>query len=206
MLGAVVVFLILSGGAAGAVHVVEDVVERGARLTTSTIGQNGLVNESPALLLAQACAALGRDITQEAYALARMARSEADPRDGDENRRWRMWTARNDGDAHGWSVFQTVTAATGGGHVYGGQIPGRRYSTARDPYESDLVLAEQVLSADWSEDPTGGAVKFADPGALGGVQPGTPSYAALVDRWGAEGLTPEPLNGPGGTVFFRKVA
>lgn len=67
----------------------------------------------------------------------------------------------------------------------------RRYSTWRDPYMGDVRTAMKAIAdRERGIDKARGAVKFVDVSSMGGVQSGTGSYAALVERWGRDGLVP----------------
>ncbi len=216
--------LILGGAALAAIafwkkdeikEAIVDVITRGRRLTVAPVGPQGVVETLPAALVAAASLVLGRTITQESYDLGRMARSE-----GAAAGRIRMHVALNDAAAHSWSLHFTITYSTNdqAKGLYGEQYtpaaraPGglssvRRYSTAKDPYEGDVVLAERVqLERAQGLDPTGGAVKFLDRESLK-VQEGAGSYEDTVAKWAKEGLAPFNLPGyPDDLVVFRRVA
>lgn len=188
--------LLLAGGGVAVVRLT------GARVSSSTTGDDGQIAESPDELLAQASSAMGRAVGMDAYALARMAASE-----GAAEAVPRMHVAINDAAELGRSVLDTVTTAsppraTGG---FGPQFVSsprvvRRYSTAKDPTADLVAIAEQVIADhEAGIDPTDGAVKFADARSFG-VQEGTGSFEATVDRWAAEGLA--PANVPGYSTDF----
>ncbi len=194
---------------------ITDTVNRGKRLTYSTIRPDGVVSDDPADLVDQASATLGRELPQEIYDLARMKRSEQGTDDG----RLRVHVALNDAAENNWSTHFAITYSTNptAKGRYGEQFtpasraPGgvksvRRYATAKDPYEGDVSIVESVL-LDRAQgiDPTGGAVKFVDRGALGGVQEGSGSYEDIVSRWATEGLHPFTVPGyPDDLVVFRR--
>ncbi len=196
-----------------AVSSVQDVVTRGDLLTSSTMGADGVIVETPETLCAAVAATVGRDVTQEACDLARMIRSE-----GAAAGQIRAHVALNDADAHGWSLHFTLTYSTNPaakgryGEQYtpasrapNGVASSRRYSTAKDPYEGDLTVAEQAL-ADHAAgiDPSGGAVKFLDKASLS-VQEGARDYDTIVADWAQEGLQPFTLPGYSDDfVVFRK--
>lgn len=182
-------------------HVVRDFVTKGRRLTTTTLG-DGYVEASPDELAAAAAAVVGRPVSVDAYALARMVRSEA----GSGSVRARQavaWVAINDAGER-WSLLYTLTVNNRRPANKFGQQLGGRYATSRDPYENDLAIAEAVLAREVS-DPTGGATKFVHRGAFG-KQEGTGSYESVVQRWGREGYQPLELGDVGDLVVFRRVA
>jgi hypothetical protein len=192
--------LALGGGAAA-------VALSGPKITSSSTGTDGQIVETPDELIEQASSSLGRPVTMDAYALARMAASEG-AREG----RPRMHVALNDADAIGRSVLDTVTLSTAAGRTgsFGPQFVGsprvvRRYATSKDPTRALVELAEAViLEHARGDDPTYGATKFADKSSFG-VQAGTGSFADLVDRWRAEGYTPDTVWGYSTDfVIFRK--
>lgn len=190
---------------------------RGKKITTSTLALNGNVTESPKALLAMAQLSLGRSIDPDAYALARMIRSE-----GASEGELRAHVAINDLADLGWnSLLSLLTYSTkpwakgsfgrqfkakyrtpGGGETWDVddaarkadgkpviiEAQSRRYATSKDPYESDLLAAERVLQARRN----GGA----DPtnGAVKfldisafGSQEGTGSAQSVIDRWTGDG-------------------
>lgn len=182
-----------------AVRTVLDFKDRGLRLSRSTMDGNSVVQD-PADLLAQASKTLGRDVDPDAYALARMIRSEASSGSVVEKTTV-AFVAVKDRDRHGWSMLYTVA---GPDYRFGRQI-GWRYATSKDPYEIDLQVAEAVLAGRVA-DPAPGALKFVHVSAFG-VQAGTSSYDELVTRWAAEGLEPRTVEGAGDDlrVFVRAV-
>lgn len=187
--------LLLVGGGAAAVLT-------GGKITSSSPGPDGQIAQSPDELLAQASATMGRPVSMDAYALARMAASE-----GSAEAAPRMHVALNDGDKHGWDALTTVTYSTAGGRTgsFGPQFVSsprvvRRYATSRDPSRALLELAERVIVEHaQGVDPTDGAVKFADASSFG-VQEGTGSFEDTVTRWAGEGLS--PANVPGYSSDF----
>jgi hypothetical protein len=193
-----------------------DIVSRGARLTDTTLNDRdpAWIEWEPADLAAQAESVFGQPFARAAfsslgvYALARMSRSEAGPRDGDDSRRVRMHVALNDVAELGWELprlflFSKYDGADG----HFGEQRGRRYSTARDPYAGDILLAWQAIDDHAAgTDPTGGAVKFVDADSMG-KQKGSTTWPALVERWGKEGLTPYNVQGLGENFYvFRREA
>lgn len=205
---------LLSAGATVAARGVLDAVDRGSRLTYSTMGADGVIVEDPADLCAQMGAAVGRAVSQDAADLARMIRSE-----GAAAGIIRAHVALNDAAAHNWSLHFTLTYSTnptakgryGDQYTPASQAPGgvassRRYSTAHDPYEGDLTVAEQAIADDANGiDPSGGAVKFLDKASLK-VQVGARDYDTIVADWAQDGLAPFTLPGfSSDFVVFRRV-
>lgn len=183
------------------VSTARDLVTKGRRLSHGpALGTNGQVNADPELLRAEAAATLGREVTLEAYALARMLRSEGG-KGSPAEKQARAHVALNDAAAHDWSIVHTIAGPDG----LFGQQRGWRYASGSDPYENDLAVAEAVLEGEL-EDNTGGAVKFVDIDSFG-VQPGTGSYFDLVERWAKEGLEPYTVEGTSDHFrVFRRTA
>jgi hypothetical protein len=173
-------------------HAARDFVTRGKRLTRSTLTDD-VIEESVDDLVLQASATLGRLVERSAYALARMLRSEYGP--GPVAAKVAMaWVAVNDAADLGRDLVWTINAGDRHGVAFGSQAGGQRYSTAQDPYENDLQIAEAVLAGEIA-DPTGGAVKFVHKNALGQLPSG-------VARW--TGLEPVELPDTGLLVVFVK--
>lgn len=171
---------------------VRDVVTRGKRLSRSTLVA-GTIAESIEELVSQASTTLGRNVDRAAYALARMLRSEYGS--GPVKAKTAMaWVAVNDAANLGRDLVWTLNAGDRKGVAFGSQAGGQRYSTAQDPYESDLALAEAVLGEELA-DPTGGAVKFVHTDSLGRIPEG-------AKRW--TNLTPVKLPDTGRLVVFVK--
>lgn len=166
-----------------AVNLVADFAGRGARLTTCHTDADGIVTDRPEDLLAAASATLGRDIDGNAYAAARMARSEEGSADTLTKVRL-INVAINQAQALGWTVWELMLFHKNNarqGH-FGRQISGR-FSTVQDPYESDLAAAEQAFAI---EDQTSGATNFADKRAFG-IQEGSTTFEAFKVSLGGEG-------------------
>lgn len=201
-------------GGAGAVlgtetgrRYVTDLSRRGRRLTTTSLDADGKIPVPPTELAAAVSTLLDRQVTATAYGLARMMRSEEGSA-APAVKRLLGWVAINDAAELRWNLLRTLTYSTKASRLgfFGEQIS-RRYSTARDPYENDLAIAEKVLDeyARNLGDPTGGAVKFVNVSAFG-VQKGTTSYQAVVDRWAKDGLEPFRIAGaPDNLRFFRRI-
>jgi hypothetical protein len=189
-------------------NLVTDFARRGRRLSTTKLDTLLRVPVDPAELARAAAALLGRPVDLTAYALARMLRSE----EGSATsvvKRLIAWVALNDAAELGWPLARTLTYSTKPERNgwFGRQIT-RRYSTAQDPYENDLLLAEAVLLErdHGGVDPTGGAVKFVNKRAFA-AQAGASSYEAVEKRWAKEGLRPAFVVGaPSHLVFFRRSA
>jgi hypothetical protein len=179
-----------------------DIAARGRRLTTSTV-VDGVVMETPGELAAQAAAVLGRAVSEEAIALALMCRAEGGT-GGQISKTYRCHVAINQARALNWSVVQVITyhQTPARANRFGEQISGR-FASGRDCWENDLQAAEYALAQRGrGEDPTFGALNFVDVGGFG-VQAGTGSFAALVDKWAADGKVPGTLpDAGGGLVFF----
>lgn len=195
----------------GGISTVVDTFVRGKRLTNTSLDSSGNIPDSPQSLADQAVDAYGSNFAEalniqtlasdalDVYALARMSRSEADASNGVDNRLVRLHVALNDYASVSWagklSELFTYSTHSGAKGLFGDQN-GRRYSTARDPYAGDIDLAiKAIVDHANGIDPSEGAVKFVDVNALGGVQPGTPSWEKLVAKWGQDGLTPVHLDG-----------
>ena len=133
---------------------VSDVFTRGSKVTSSTMGSNGVIIEDPLSLVGVASVMVpGTDADR--YSLARMIRSE-----GADQGEIRGHVALNDLADLGWAKgrYGQQHSIDGDGN---GQT--RRYSTSKDPYEGDLAMAAKVINDhQYGIDPTGGAVKFTD--------------------------------------------
>jgi len=184
---------------------------RGQRLTHTSADADGVIQDDPAALVAAASAVMGRPISAQAYALARMGRSE-----GVDGMEHRMHVALNDlaelrarypgtyPDLEQLMIHSKNPISDG---RFSKQGLGKRYATTRDPYQGDYELALRVITDHGSGiDPTGGAVKFVDKDSFG-VQEGTSSYASLIARWAGEGLEPSNVEGASDNfVVFRRTA
>lgn len=182
------------------VNVVSDIADRGTKLSTSKL--DGLVvMPAPDELVAQAEQALGGSLaigpysSADVYAVIRMSRSEAGPRDNDLSRQVRMNVALNDAEELGWSLFDLITFSKHADSrgFFGRQEDGRRYASTNDPYGKDWQLfADVVNQRAQGIDLAQGGVKFVDTKSMG-VQPGTGKWEDLVARWAKEGLHPYQL-------------
>lgn len=196
------------GGTETGRQLVTDLTKRGRRLTSTTLDPDLKVAETPEQLVAWAAEVVGRPVDPGAYALARMLRSEEGSA-GPVVKRLLGWVATNDAADLGWSLERLFTFSTKGSRngYFGKQIT-RRYSTAQDPYENDLHIAENVINerARGMGDPTAGSVKFVNKDAFSS-QAGASSYEAVRARWAREGLHPTLILGaPPNLVFFRRGA
>jgi hypothetical protein len=175
------------------------------KVTSATKDSNGVVKESAATLAKYASDLIGRTITPEVYALARMIRSEA----GGNPEIERMsvaFVALNDAKALKWDLVKLLTYHKDSkrANKFGPQITGR-YATTEDPYEIDLETAENVLSGKYP-DPTFGATKFAHIKSFG-KQAGTGTYEATLAKWTKDGYNVDSVPGSSSDfVIFRKYA
>lgn len=182
----------------GGIDVLSDLVGSGRKLTLSSQDSDGVVEQDPEALRVDAETLLGREISADAYALARMVRSEA----GAANITTKVRLANvamNQARALGWSVYDVIvyhkTPARDG--RYGAQISGR-FASSKDPYEADLKAAEQALRGDI----TGGATNFAHQSAFG-KQLGTASnIQPFVDTMAREGKVPGYYGTDSNLIFF----
>jgi hypothetical protein len=117
----------------------QNMIGRGRRLSMSSLDSGGNIVEATTDLVASASATLGRQVSQDAYDLARIADSEHQTADLREKAAIMQITI-NESQASGRSIHAVAT----GGKGYGRQA-GRWCSTASDPYEQTLLLAENVL-------------------------------------------------------------
>jgi hypothetical protein len=176
-----------------------DLTTRGQRLTETYLNVDASIPEEPQDLANAAAQVVGRPVDVDAYSAARMVRSEEGSL-SPEVRALLVHVALNDARAlGGWTLTHLMTYSTNSdvSGLYGHQAT-RRYSTALDPYEQDLGVAEQVIAqrAAGGDDPTGGATKFFNRGLTMGPLP---------QSWLAAGYQPETLDpAPDRLVFFRK--
>lgn len=197
-----------------------DLVTRGKRLTVAPM-VNGKVPQPVSELAAAASVVVGFNVNETDYAVARMVRSE----DGGGSvlaRKLIAHVAYNDAKALGWSMvklFQFSDAKWANGHFGEQYVPPvkdadgkitragavRRYSTARDPYESDFAIAREVAKERAAGiDLAEGARNFVHKGSFDGKQVGTGSYDALKAKWEAKGLRAREIAGTGDLVLFAK--
>lgn len=196
---------------------VSDVVGRGRLVTSSIYNERlGIVLTAPDILAKAASSKLGRVISNDVYAAARMARSEGANTGG-----IRIHVALNDLASFPYadSLFGLLTYSTDKSRrgIYGAQyspaVPPqypkankRRYATIRDPYEKDILTAEMAL-AERAEgiDRALGATRFIDKSAMG-VQPGTVPFEVKNAEWVKAGYEPFTVaQGGSDFVLYRKV-
>jgi len=176
--------------------IIESSKKNGKRLSTGKLGAGGVVTTSPEELRQQAEKVLGRKVSMSAYALARVLWSEG-AHDSANARKVRGWVLYNDWQKlrkqHGaarWPTLESVVLFSnqkGESGLFGEQA-GRRFSTARDPYEGVFMDAEALIKAfRTGPDITGGATKFVDTKSLG-KQKGSEgkTLASLEKEWGGK--------------------
>lgn len=188
---------------------VSDIIVRGEKVTDATWFNDdeayGFIIDDPPSLAAQASFSLGVPIDVDTYSGARMVRSE-----GARQGLVRMHVAMND-----LATFPYASTLTGlltystdpdrkgyYGKQYSGPMPAdtvnsiqgfpnankRRYSTAADPYDSDVKIAKQAIAERAAGiDRVDGATKFIDKSSMG-VQVGSSSFDAVDTKWKADGL------------------
>ena len=199
---AIFALLVVLGMTTNAIPALQDIADRGKRLTHGTTDTYGVVVETADQLVRKAAAVVGRAVNVDAYSLARMVRSE----EGSAGQIAKVFLCHvmcNQAAALGWGITQTVQFHTAPyrAQAYGKQITGR-VRPARTPTKvisrRPSILAQRAQG----EDPTNGATNFVDVGASG-AQAGTGSFNDLVDHWAEEGKVPGKLpNTPKGLVFF----
>lgn len=182
-----------------ALDYVTNIVGRGNKLSDGTL-VDGVVQEIPEVLQDMATAVLGVQADPNTLALARMGRSE-----GVDGMEIRMHVALNDlanlQRVYGYGVYSSMLAlmthskiARADGH-FSAQNLGKRYSTARDPFEADYALAQKVESDRANGiDLASGATKFVDKSGFG-VQTGTGSYEDTAASWAAQGYVAQNVDG-----------
>lgn len=172
---------------------------RGRRLTRATTDDNGDIVESPAELAAQASQVVGRDVNVNAYALARNIHSEEASSDSPTQAAI-AYVAVN--VSHGDIVGLLTRDKNPSGVGKFGHQSGRWASTAADPYESDLQIAETVLSGN-VPDPTNGAVHYFRP-TLQDILFNEGKVRKTSDQieadWGGQGYTVPGVDS--GLMFF----
>lgn len=192
-----VAFILWNWGVAApivAVGWVMNTFERGNKLSESSM-VNGVVSESPEVVLDMASAVLGFRADQDTYSLARMGRSE-----GVDGMEYRMHVLLNDLyelQTRFGSTYESVTELLIHSKVdradgrYSEQGLGKRYSTSHDPYEGDYKLAAKVLAdRERGIDLVDGATKFVDKSGPFKVDGKVTDYNGLVASWAEDGLTP----------------
>ena len=224
------VSLVAIYGADSVTFFATDFFSRGKRLTTAPTAPNGVVPVPPAALAEAAGRVMGRKISVDIYAIARMIRSEGANKGG-----VRAHVAHNKMREMHLSPVDYVTFATkpwskgffgkqysaryykkGGGETWDvkqaraehprvieGQV--RQVASNIDPYEGDVLLAEQVAAERaMGVDKASGATRFLDKSAMG-KQEGTGTAAAKIAEWKGQGFVAFTLPETGSDlVLFRK--
>lgn len=113
----------------------------------------GLGITGAALLLGRA----GKTGVEEVEALARVITSEANGY-SELERTAIAWTVRNRAQKRGVTIARLVCSPT-----CGPCCNGRPFSSAREATDTNRALAQRVLAAPQSEDPTRGATSFFEP-------------------------------------------
>ena len=203
---------------------------RGKRLTVAPTAPNGVVPVPPSLLAEAASRVMGRPVSVNDYAIARMVRSEGANKGG-----VRAHVAYNKMREMNFTPVEYVTFATkpwsrgffgkqysakyhkqGGGETWDvkqarkehpqvieGQV--RQVASNIDPYEGDVKLAEQVAAERaMGIDKANGATRFLDKSAMG-KQEGTGTAEAKIAEWKGQGFVAFTLPETGSDlVLFRK--
>jgi hypothetical protein len=181
----IVLALILFGGG-NPIEPLEEIlntIQRGKRLTRSTYGVDGVVARDPQSLADEAYGVQAPSTDAQAqrrlnaYALARMISSEEGPASnlikaaiGSVALNWArrrgrsiseiLLSAKNDAHDGRFGTQRDIDRESGNFNK-----SDRYASTALDPYEGDLVIAEGLLDGTIG-DPTGGAIQFDAPPAF----------------------------------------
>jgi hypothetical protein len=173
----------------------------------------GIIIEPPAVIVAALAHELGRSVSRDVSALARMLASEVDERHP-ETAIVRAHIALNDlADLNrrrgfGWTVEDLIAYSSMPVHRghFGEQRWGRRYASDKDAGAAQVAIAEQAIAEHArGEDPSGGGLKFIDKRSMGGVQHGTRSFESVALAWATEGLRPFRLPGyPDDLFVFRR--
>ena len=179
---------------------------RGRRLTHATTDANGDIVETPEDLAAQASQVVGRSVDVNAYALARNIHSEEASSDAPTQAAI-AYVALN--VSHGDVVgLLTRNKNASGAGKFGDQRSGRWASTASDPYEGDLQIAETVLGGN-VPDPT-----ISDTAPMGAIHYFRPTLQDILfsqgkvrttseqieANWGGDGYTVPGVDS--GLLFF----
>lgn len=203
---AILLLALVATGGAYVVPAVIDLVGRGRKLSETRLVDDGYdpdgytIEDDPDKLTYDAAEIMGRPVTKDAYAAARMVRSE-EPDANDETKRYLVHVAINDARRKGWTLFQILTFSTVAARSgYFGKQTSRRYSTRNDPYERDLLLAEEAIAGHDAADPTAGAWHFYHKQLSELV--GVASYERVVANWGKEGAYPFRLPGAPSRLYF----
>lgn len=174
------------------VNLLKDLVGRGRRLSLTTSDSDGNVLENVDDLVEAASALLGRPVSKDAYILARISRSEHGSA-GQKEKALIQRVCMNDAAMHGWSIWFTATSDKGFGRQRG-----RRYSTAQDPYEDDLAIAEENLAGELADD-SSGATHFVHKTGFKTIT----EYREICDKWYREaGIVPVDVGGVSSLMIF----
>lgn len=177
------------------------------KVTNAEAGQDGWVRTPPALLASTA----GRDV--ETYTLARFVGSEWASGNFVEKLAI-AWSILNEARRRSWSLLRmaTYTRKYGDQGLYGSQEHGRFASTARDPSEKDIYIADGIKSGAF-RDPTHGATKFFDPEDQNILHARRPDIypldaAGIIAKWTKEGNVAYTIPGTnaGKLILFRPAA
>ena len=183
-LSAAIAWWLMTGDVPG-LDQIRTMIGRGRRLSMSSLDSGGNVVEATTDLVASASAIIGHQVSQDAYDLARIADSEHQTADLREKAAIMQITI-NASSSGGRSIHSQAT----GGKGYGRQA-GRWCSTASDPYEQTLLLAENVISGTVADETRDShhwvhVTGFASFGA----------YSALCAKWLEQmGIVPVKLPG-----------
>lgn len=202
---------------------VKDMATKGNRLSFGTFDEAaGIVLDSPETLRQAASTRLGRTISKDAYAGARMIRSE-----GAAQGLLRIHVALNDLESFRYAstLFQLLTYSTDPMRkgVFGKQYSPavrdpddptkwlypnpnkRRYATRQDPYAGDVAISVQGIEERLRGiDRVNGATKFIDVKDMG-VQEGSVSFAQKDAEWKRDGYVSFTLRefGPDFVLYKR---
>lgn len=183
----------------------------------------GVIQQSPASLLASVNAELEEPVTLDDMSMARALRSEhgSEP---EAVRRWVAWAIRNEARKRKRSIYNQLTRSsdpdTSG--LFARQRADFRYAATHfSPRLSDIKISVAVLDADQFEDPTGGATNFFSPDTqdllFSLAMAGDPRFEGRITRdaddqrekWIRDGLLPRgtpPGVDPGIVEFFGRAA
>lgn len=181
-------------------------VDRGKKVTSSTLGTNGIVEEPPSELAEQA----GTDV--DTYSLARTIASEQETKSPSAAELIGVaCVVVNEARARGLTVTDLVTSSSVGGGLYGSQSVGPRYvATSKDPYERDITIASGVLDGS-IPDITHGARHFFSPATQDILHSRDEiKYKSSDDvdaKWRSEGYLPVVIDDVDDSRlrFYRKV-
>lgn len=184
---------------------------RGRRVgpRTSLNGAHVVVDESGAPWNPYALAEAAT-LDVNVYAMARMTSSE-EGSSGAVVKRAIAWAVRNHAGGRDHVIEVLLRGSGVASGVFARQDAGGKYaSTAQDPYEDDVAVATDVLSAGDDADPTRGATNFFAPSTqdvLHDRDPERYKTAEQVDaEWRAGGLEPVAVEGvdPEKLQFYRR--